>query len=90
VRFEFTQPGRGRTVNGRCVSVNKRNRGKPMCALDRGLLTFAGHAGLNTVRFAGWLSRTKKLTLGSYTLRIAAITPGVGVTAQQLQFRVVR
>ena len=48
------------------------------------------HAGLNTVRFAGWLSRTKKLTPGSHTLRIAAITPGVGVTAQQLQFRVVR
>ena len=90
VRFEFTQPGRGRAVSGKCVAVNKRNRGKPKCALDRGLLTFAGHAGLNTVRFAGWLSRTKKLTPGSYTLRIAAITPGVGVTAQQLQFRVVR
>ena len=90
MRFEFTQPGRGRTVNGKCVSVNKRNRGKPKCALDRGLLTFAGHPGLNTVRFTGWLSRSKKLTPGNYTLRIAAITPGVGATAQQLHFRVVR
>ena len=90
VRFEFTQPGRGRTVNGKCVSVNKRNRGRPKCVLDRGLLTFAGHAGLNTVRFTGWLSRAKKLTPGNYTLRIAAITPGVGATAQQLHFRVVR
>ena len=46
----------------------------------RGSLTFAGHAGLNTVRFNGWLSRTKKLKPGKYTLAITATTPGVGDT----------
>ena len=64
----------------------KRGTGR----VQRGSLTFAGHAGLNTVRFKGWLSRTKKLTAGKYTLTITAITPGVGETSQQLRFRIVR
>ena len=90
VRFDFTQPKAGRKAAGKCVAVNKRNKRKPKCALQRGSLTFAGHAGLNTVRFAGWLSRTKKLTPGRYELTITAITPGVGTTAQQLRFTIVR
>jgi hypothetical protein len=69
--------------------VNKHNRRKPKCVLQRGSLTFAGHAGLNTVRFAGWLSRTNKLTPGKYALSITAITPG-GATSQQLRFTIVR
>ena len=64
----------------------KRGTGR----VQRGSLTFAGHAGLNTVRFKGWLSRTKKLTPGKYTLTITAITLGVGETSQQLRFRIVR
>ena len=90
VRFDFTAPGAGRKAAGKCVAVNKRNQRKPKCALQRGSLTFAGHAGLNKVRFAGWLSRTKKLTPGKYTLSITAITPGVGATSQQLRFTIVR
>jgi hypothetical protein len=90
VRFDFVQPGRGRKAGSRCVSPNRRNKRKPRCTLRRGSLTFAGHAGLNTVRFSGWLSRTKKLAPGRYELRITAITPGVGATAQRLRFTVVR
>jgi hypothetical protein len=39
---------------------------------------------------AGWVSRTKKLTPGRYTLVIMATTPGVGATSQRLRFTVVR
>jgi thermitase len=88
VRLNFTQPRRGRTVKHKCVPAGKRNRRKPTCALPRGSLTFAGHAGPNTVRFTGWLSRTKKLKPGTYTLTITAITPHVGTTSQQLRFRI--
>jgi thermitase len=90
VRFDFTAPGAGRKARGKCVAVNKRNRRKPRCTLQRGALTFAGHAGLNTVRFTGWLSRNRKLTPGRYELSITAITPGAGATSKQLRFRIVR
>jgi hypothetical protein len=89
VRFDFTQQGRRKT-NGKCVAPNRRNKRKPKCTRLRGSLTFTGHAGLNTVRFKGWLSRTQKLTPGKYTLLITAITPGVGTTSQTLAFRIVR
>ncbi|HEY6594358.1 MAG TPA: S8 family serine peptidase [Asanoa sp.] len=90
VRFDFAQPGAGRTVNGRCVPRRKHNRHKPKCALLRGSLTFAGQAGLNSVRFKGWLSRTKKLRPGRHALVITAITPGAGSTSEKLGFRIVR
>src|SRR4051812_48967640 len=90
VRFDFSQPGIGRQVNGKCVSANKGNERKPRCTLRRGSLSFAGHAGLNAVRFKGWLSGTKKLTPGKYILSIVAITPGVGTTSQKLRFSIVR
>jgi hypothetical protein len=56
----------------------------------RGSPTVAGHAGLNTVRFEGWLSHTNKLTPGKYTLTITAITPSVGATSRQLKLAIVR
>ncbi|WP_084285986.1 S8 family serine peptidase [Solirubrobacter soli] len=82
VRFDFTQPRGGRAVGGKCAARNERG---PKCTLQRGSLTFAGHAGANTVRFQGWLSRTRKLTPGAYTLVLTA-----GQTSQQLQFTIVR
>ena len=72
------------------MARNRRNTGKPRCTLRRGSLTFAGHAGLNTVRFKGWLTRKRKLAPGKYSLVIEAITPGVGSTKQRLRFTVVR
>ena len=53
-------------------------------------MTFAGHTGVNAVRFKGWLSTTTKFTPGGYTLVITAITPGVGTTSQKLKFTIVR
>jgi uncharacterized repeat protein (TIGR01451 family) len=92
VRFDFTQPARGRKVNGKCVAQNKRNKLKPGCrrTVIRASLSFAGHAGVNTVRFYGWLSHRRKLKPGKYTLVITATTPGVGSTSQKLRFTIVR
>jgi hypothetical protein len=90
VRLDFTQLGAGREVNGQCVPRRRSNRDKPKCALLRGSLTFAGHVGLDKVRFKGWLSDTKKLRPGRYKLIVTAITPGVGATSQTLRFRIVR
>ena len=92
VRFDFTQPGRGRKVNGKCVAQNKHNKRKRKCTrtLIRGSLTFAGHPGRNTVNFFGWLSKHKKLKPGKYTVIITATTPGVGSTSQTLKFTIVK
>jgi len=92
VRFDFTQPAPGRKVNGRCVAPNRHNQHKRRCtrAAIRGSHTFAGHAGQNTVKFFGWLSRHKRLKPGRYTLVITATTPGAGSTSQKLKFTIVR
>jgi subtilisin family serine protease len=89
VMLDFTRPGAGRLVNGSCVARRRSNRIQPKCALLRGSLTVAAHAGVNKVRFKGWLSRTKKLRRGRYALVITAITAG-GATSQTVKFRVVR
>ena len=60
VRFDFTQPSSGRKVGGKCVTPNKRNRSKPKCTRLRGSLTFAGHAGLNTVALQGLARRAPR------------------------------
>jgi len=92
VRFDFTQPGPGRKVNTRCVTPNRRNKRKHKCirTVIRGSLSFAGHVGVNTVKFYGWLSRHRKLKPGKYTLVITATTPGAGSTSQKLKFTIVR
>jgi uncharacterized repeat protein (TIGR01451 family) len=92
VRFDFTQAVRGRKLNGRCVAQNRRNRRKPACRRTaiRGSLGFAGHAGVNTVRFYGWLSNRRRLKPGRYTLVITATTTGVGSTSKTLTFTIVR
>jgi hypothetical protein len=90
VRLDFTRPGAGRKVGGKCVAPTKRNRHKPKCTLLAGSSAFAGHVGTNTVVFEGWLSHSKKLGPGHYTLVITAITPGVGTTTTKLNFTVVK
>ena len=92
VRFDFTKAVRGRYVNGKCVARNSHNKHRHACkrSVIRGTLHFAGHAGVNTVKFFGWLSRSRKLKPGKYTLVITATTPGVGSTSQKLSFTVAR
>jgi Divergent InlB B-repeat domain len=90
VRLDFSQPGAGRKVGGKCVAQTKRNKHKAKCTPLAGSSTFSGHAGTNTVVFGGWLSHSKKLGPGHYTLVITAITPGVGTTTTKLNFTVIK
>ena len=92
VRFAFTQRKRGRRVGGRCVPQTKRNRHRHSCARTKvaGTLRFAGHAGVNKVRFQGRLTRRKRLKPGRYTLVITATTPGAGSTSAKLKFTIVK
>ena len=74
VTFSFAQQATGRTVHGRCVAPSKKNATKPRCGrtVSAGSFTVAAHKGANKVRFAGRLSRTRKLTPGTYTLTLTA------------------
>jgi hypothetical protein len=90
VRFDFTRTGGGRVVNGKCVALTNRNQRNRSCATPAGSLRLAGHAGLNSVGFVCWLSDTKKLAPGNYTLVMTAITADVGSTSQRLAFTVLR
>jgi hypothetical protein len=76
VAFTFTQRVSGRRVHGRCVAASSANRSAPSCkrAVIRGTLSFAGHAGANSVAFQGRLSSTHKLSPGVYELTIVATT----------------
>jgi uncharacterized repeat protein (TIGR01451 family) len=91
VRFDFTQTVTGRRMRGKCVSRTNTNKHKSKCTrtVTRGSLRFGGHGGLNTVRFQGRVSASKKLKPGAYTLTITATTPGVGSTAKRLTFTIV-
>jgi hypothetical protein len=40
-----------------------------------GSLSFTGHAGKNTIRFQGRISKHKKLNPGRYELRVTATDP---------------
>jgi hypothetical protein len=90
VRFDFTQPASGRIVKGKCVARTKRNQRNRSCSWVAGSLSFAGHSGLNSMRFMCWLSNTKKLAPGKYTLIMTAITADVGSTSQRLKFTILR
>jgi len=91
IRFDFTQSTRGRKVSGKCVAQNNRNKRRHRCrrTVIRGTLAFTGHAGVNKVRFFGWLPG-RKLRPGTYTLVMTATTPGVGSTSQRLTFTIAR
>jgi Bacterial Ig domain len=93
VRFAFTQQVAGRKVKGKCVARTRKNRGKHSCkrALTRGTLSLTGHSGLNRVAFQGRVSRSLRLGLGRYTLRITASNSAEGrSSARALYFTIVR
>jgi hypothetical protein len=92
-RFDFTQRAGGRKVKGKCVAQTKHNRRKAKCSrtLTRGTLSFAVHTGVNTVRFQGRLSSTRKLKPGRYTLLITATSSSGGRSApRSLSFTIVK
>ncbi len=93
VTLSFTQQAAGRKVHGKCVAPSAKNRRKPRCTrtILAGSFTFTGHPGTNKVRFAGRISRTKKLKTGRYTLQITATnTQGKRSAPQSLTFTIVK
>jgi Tol biopolymer transport system component len=74
VKLTFDQRTSGRSVHRRCVQSNRSNRTKPRCTrfITRGSVRFAAHAGLNTIKFAGRLTATNKLSPGDYRLTVDA------------------
>ncbi len=92
VRLAFTQAVSGRRVGSRCVAPTRANRKRRRCTrtLTRGTISLSGHSGVNTIRFQGRVSRTRRLRLGSHRLVITASTPGAGSTSKTLRFTIVR
>ena len=91
VRLEFMRSEPGRRVHGKCLARTNGNKRDHACArtVPRGSFSFAGHAGLNTVRFQGRVSTSIKLKPGKYILVITANTPGLGSTFARLTFAIV-
>jgi hypothetical protein len=91
VTLVFTQLAGGRAVGGRCVVRTKRNADRQRCerTVTVATMSFDGPAGANAVRFAGRISRQKKLKPGRYTVVIAASISGERSTSHSLSFAIV-
>ena len=74
VTFSFTRTAAGRTIGHKCLAPSFKSRRAKHCTrtIVVGRLSFAGHPGINQVRFGGRISRTNKLMTGHYTLKITA------------------
>lgn len=74
VALTFTQVLPGRRAAGKCVAPSRGNRKRPKCTRHVVVagLPVSGHAGLNTIRFQGRVSQTKKLSPGSYTVGVTS------------------
>jgi hypothetical protein len=93
VSVVFTQQASGHKVGGKCVAQTNRNGRRPSCkrTVTQGTLSFIGHAGLNKVAFLGRISRSQRLPLGAYTLRITARNSGGEPSStRSLSFTIVR
>lgn len=89
VKLTFTQAGSGRKVSGKCVASTHKNRKKPSCTLVLGVVTIAGKAGSNSIKFAGKLPGGKKLKPGRYTVTITAkATNGTASKPSSLEFTI--
>jgi IPT/TIG domain len=87
----FTRVVPGRRVGGKCVAPSRQNGGKARCKreVNAGAIAVSGHAGLNSVRFQGRLSSTKKLALGSYRARLTRRgSHGVETLTRALSFSI--
>jgi hypothetical protein len=74
VTLTFTMRAPGRRVHSRCVAPGAKTKHNPKCArkVFAGTLTLSAHQGTNHVRFAGRLSRARRLRPGRYTLALTA------------------
>ena len=76
VKLSFQRATRGRRSGRRCVKTTPRNGTKRSCTrfVSVGSITgLRAKAGLNRVRFQGRLSRSRRLTLGSYRVVVSAV-----------------
>jgi DNA-binding beta-propeller fold protein YncE len=93
VHFNFTQRKPGRRTGHRCVPATRRNTKRAHCqrTISAGRLTLAAHAGRNTLRFQGRLSRHRKLRPGRYTLVVTATdSSGVRSASRSISFTIVK
>jgi uncharacterized delta-60 repeat protein len=92
VVLSFAQKRSGRRVVRECVAPSQHNRRRPRCSrvLNAGTLAVAGHAGTNTVRFAGRTSRSHRLGPGAYTVTITATDSAGRRAVAELTFTVVK
>jgi streptogramin lyase len=74
VQLAFNSKKPGRKIKGKCRRKTRSNRKARRCTrlVFAGQLSFSGHAGNNSVRFQGRLSRSKRLKPGRYQLRVTA------------------
>jgi Tol biopolymer transport system component len=93
VTLTFQRQRAGRRVGRRCVAPKRSNRKRRKCKryTTAGRLFFNGKAGANRVKFAGRLSRRKRLALGRYRLRVSAKDAAGNVSKTRTDtFRIVR
>ena len=92
VTFTFTQQLPGRRVRGKCLAPNRSNRRRRACkrTVTRGVLSFTGHPGRNTVSFQGNIIGAHRLPVGNYALFIVANNAaGQRSSAKRLRFTIV-
>jgi hypothetical protein len=82
VHLAFFSSRPGRRVKKKCVAPTRKNRKAKKCTrlVGAGTLTLAGHAGKDTVRFQGRISRTKRLKPGRYVVKVTASDPTTPAT----------
>jgi hypothetical protein len=90
VTFSFTRTLPGRKVGRACVPQTKKNDHAHRCT--RTVLTalsFSAHAGTHHVRFAGRVTKSRKLSPGIYTLAITASAAGGRSKPRTIRFTIV-
>ena len=97
VRLTFTQQASGRvvSVNGHreCVAQTKPNHHGRKCVrtVTAATLSLTAPSGTDKLAFAGRISRTRKLSLGSYTATITATNAsGESSAPKSLRFTIVK
>lgn len=90
VTFTFITRATGRRLPSRCVAQSKSDRTDPRCTrtVTAGTIAFAAHAGLNSVRFQGLISKREHLRPGNYTLLLSALAPGGNPANGTLRFTI--
>ncbi len=93
VKLTFAEMASGRKVGRQCVAPRSSNRSRPRCTrlVPAGQLSVNGPAGVTAIRFQGRLSRTRRLTVGSYVLTVGATdAAGTRSRARTTDFTIVR